>query len=136
MTRRLTLVVGSASGDAGETLVELIVAVAVLGIAVVALVSGLGTAILTSGLHRTAAVQSTAIRDYAEALEQAPYVNCATLATTFAGNLTILGSVANVIVVESARRHVEVSFWDYARFGIPVTVLTTIVGMSMLLLLR
>ena len=58
------------------------------------------------------------------------------LATTFAGNLTILGSVANVIVVESARHHVEVSFWDYARFGIPVTVLTTIVGMVILLLLR
>ena len=58
------------------------------------------------------------------------------LATTFAGNLTILGSVANVIVVESARRHVEVSFWDYARLGIPVTVLTTIMGMVILLLLR
>jgi len=58
------------------------------------------------------------------------------LATTFAGNLTILGSVANVIVVESARRHVEVRFWDYARFGIPVTVLTMIVGMIILILLR
>ena len=58
------------------------------------------------------------------------------LSTTFAGNLTILGSVANVIVVESARQHVEVRFWDYARFGIPVTVLTTIVGMVILLLLR
>ena len=56
------------------------------------------------------------------------------LATTFAGNLTILGSVANIIVVESARPHVEVGFWDYARFGIPVTVLTTLVGMVILLL--
>ncbi len=57
------------------------------------------------------------------------------LATTFAGNLTILGSVANIIVVESARGHVEVGFWDYAKFGIPVTVLTTIAGMLILLLL-
>jgi Na+/H+ antiporter NhaD/arsenite permease-like protein len=57
------------------------------------------------------------------------------LATTFAGNLTILGSVANIIVVESARGHAEVGFWDYARFGIPVTVLTTIAGISVLLLL-
>lgn len=57
------------------------------------------------------------------------------LATTFAGNLTILGSVANIIVVESARGHVEVSFWDYARFGIPVTILTTAVGTALLLLL-
>jgi Na+/H+ antiporter NhaD/arsenite permease-like protein len=58
------------------------------------------------------------------------------LATTFAGNLTILGSVANIIVVESARGHAEVGFWDYARFGIPVTVLTTIAGMLVLLLMN
>jgi Na+/H+ antiporter NhaD/arsenite permease-like protein len=58
------------------------------------------------------------------------------LATTLAGNLTILGSVANIIVVESARSHVEVGFWDYARFGIPVTILTTLVGMVLLLFMR
>jgi Na+/H+ antiporter NhaD/arsenite permease-like protein len=58
------------------------------------------------------------------------------LATTFAGNLTILGSVANIIVVESARGRAEVGFWDYAKFGIPVTILTTIVGMMTLLLLN
>ncbi len=57
------------------------------------------------------------------------------LATTFAGNLTILGSVANIIVVESARGHCEVSFWAYAKFGIPVTILTTVVGMVILLLI-
>jgi Na+/H+ antiporter NhaD/arsenite permease-like protein len=58
------------------------------------------------------------------------------LATTLAGNLTILGSVANIIVVESARGHVEVGFWDYAKFGIPVTILTTAAGMGILLWLH
>lgn len=58
------------------------------------------------------------------------------LATTLAGNLTILGSVANIIVVESARGHAEVGFWDYAKFGIPVTILTTIAGMVILLWLN
>lgn len=58
------------------------------------------------------------------------------LATTFAGNLTIVGSVANMIVVESAREHLEVGFWDYARFGIPITILTTVAGVAVLLLLR
>ena len=57
------------------------------------------------------------------------------LATTFAGNLTILGSVANIIVVESARGHVELGFWDYARYGIPITLLTTAVGMLLLVCL-
>ncbi len=58
------------------------------------------------------------------------------LATTFAGNLTIVGSVANMIVVESARDHIQVSFWDYARFGIPITILTTGAGVVVLLVLR
>lgn len=58
------------------------------------------------------------------------------LATTFAGNLTILGSVANIIVMESAKKRVEMGFWDYAKFGIPVTVLTTVAGMAILLLMH
>jgi Na+/H+ antiporter NhaD/arsenite permease-like protein len=55
------------------------------------------------------------------------------LATTFAGNLTILGSVANIIVVESARGHIEVGFWDYAKAGIPIAVLSTAIGTLLLL---
>ena len=58
------------------------------------------------------------------------------LATTFAGNLTIIGSVANMIVVESAREHLEIGFWDYARFGIPITILTTVAGTFVLLVLH
>src|SRR5438874_4169052 len=57
------------------------------------------------------------------------------LSTTFAGNLTIVGSVANMIVIESAREHLEVSFWDYARVGIPITILTTAAGLLLLLIL-
>jgi Na+/H+ antiporter NhaD/arsenite permease-like protein len=56
------------------------------------------------------------------------------LATTFAGNLTIVGSVANIIVVESARGHAEIGFWDYAKYGVPVTVLTSVGGLIILLL--
>lgn len=55
------------------------------------------------------------------------------LSTTFAGNLTILGSVANMIVVESARGHCEIGFWDYAKFGIPITLLSLLAGMGLLL---
>jgi len=56
------------------------------------------------------------------------------MSSTFAGNLTILGSVANLIVVESARREgVHVSFWEYCKAGIPVTVLTLAVGVLWLM---
>jgi len=50
-------------------------------------------------------------------------------ASTLAGNLTLLGSVANVIVVEVARRErVEIGFVAYCRVGIPLTILTLLIG--------
>ncbi|HLY17109.1 MAG TPA: SLC13 family permease, partial [Bryobacteraceae bacterium] len=54
------------------------------------------------------------------------------MSTTLAGNLTVLGSVANLIVVERARREAAISFWEYAKVGIPVTVLTLAIGAFML----
>jgi len=50
------------------------------------------------------------------------------MASTLAGNLTITGSVANIIVVESASPEFEIGFWDYCRVGLPITILTLIVG--------
>jgi prepilin-type N-terminal cleavage/methylation domain-containing protein len=38
--------------SSGETLVELLVAMSILGVAVVALVSGIGTSVLVSDVHR------------------------------------------------------------------------------------
>jgi Na+/H+ antiporter NhaD/arsenite permease-like protein len=52
------------------------------------------------------------------------------MAATLAGNLTILGSVANLIVVErAAGRGVAIAFWQYFRVGAPLTVLTIAVGL-------
>src|SRR5262249_36922459 len=57
------------------------------------------------------------------------------MASTLAGNLTILGSVANLIVVETARaEHVAIGFWEYARVGVPITLLTLAVGWAILVL--
>jgi Na+/H+ antiporter NhaD/arsenite permease-like protein len=50
------------------------------------------------------------------------------MASTLAGNLTITGSVANIIVVETAKPVVDVSFWDYFRVGLPVTIVTIVLG--------
>lgn len=45
--------------------------------------------------------------------------------STLAGNLTIIGSVANVIVFETARRDgIEVGFFEYLRVGVPLTCVT------------
>ena len=50
------------------------------------------------------------------------------MASTLAGNLTITGSVANLIVVERAHGEVHIGFWDYSRVGVPVTLVTLAVG--------
>ncbi|WP_321492781.1 SLC13 family permease [uncultured Desulfobacter sp.] len=50
------------------------------------------------------------------------------LSSTFAGNLFLLGSIANLIVVEKALGHgVHISFKAHARIGVPVTVLSVLV---------
>ena len=54
------------------------------------------------------------------------------MSSTLAGNLTVLGSVANLIVVQHARRTVEIRFWEYARAGIPLTIITLLIGIWLL----
>lgn len=53
------------------------------------------------------------------------------MSSTLAGNLTVLGSVANLIVVERARRVARIGFWEYAKAGVPLTALTLAVGIWM-----
>lgn len=50
-------------------------------------------------------------------------------ASTLAGNLTLLGSMANLIVAEVARRRkVVISFWEYTRAGLIITLLSLVVS--------
>jgi len=58
------------------------------------------------------------------------------LSATFAGNLLLIGSMANLIVAERAEtRGVQIGYWEYARAGIPVTLATLAWGIAMLVLL-
>jgi len=50
------------------------------------------------------------------------------MASTLAGNLTITGSVANIIVVERSRPEVRISFGEYLRAGVPITLVTLALG--------
>ena len=56
------------SNDSGETLIELIIAVAITGITVIALVGGIATTILMSDIHRKQATAGSYVRSYAEAV--------------------------------------------------------------------
>ena len=58
-------------------------------------------------------------------------------ASTLAGNLTLLGSIANLIVIEQARREgIEISFIDYLKVGLPVTLVTLAIDIAWLQFLR
>lgn len=54
------------------------------------------------------------------------------LTSTFAGNLTLFGSVANVIVAQGAHLKAPLRFIDFLRAGIPITIVTTTVGVTLL----
>src|SRR5439155_1683181 len=58
------------------------------------------------------------------------------MASTLAGNLTITGSVANIIVVERARPDVTIGFREYFRAGFPVTLATLLFALAWLTLVR
>jgi Na+/H+ antiporter NhaD/arsenite permease-like protein len=51
------------------------------------------------------------------------------MSSTLAGNFTLLGSVANLIVAEHARAHgTPISFWAYFKVGAPLTIITLAAG--------
>ncbi|GAB4343796.1 MAG: anion transporter [Calditrichia bacterium] len=74
------------------------------------------------------------LRPLVAALEKPEYAwLILSMATTFAGNLTLLGSVANLIVAELAgRAGVELSFREYLKAGVPITILSIAVGFGII----
>ena len=54
------------------------------------------------------------------------------MSSTLAGNLTVLGSIANLIVIERSRRTIEISFLEYLKVGVPLTLLTLWIGVLFL----
>ena len=55
------------------------------------------------------------------------------MSSTFAGNLTVMGSVANMIVLELSKEYVHVGFWDFFKVGFTTTLVSTIIGILILI---
>jgi Na+/H+ antiporter NhaD/arsenite permease-like protein len=56
-------------------------------------------------------------------------------AATLAGNATIIGAVANLIVIEVAKKYdVEIGFWQFFKVGIVITIITLIISIIVLYL--
>ena len=90
------------------------------------------TAILSNVVSNVPAVMM--MRPFVAALPH-PHAAWLTIAmaSTLAGNLTVLGSIANLIVVQRASASgVEIGFWDYVRVGVPLTIVTLAIGAAWL----
>jgi Na+/H+ antiporter NhaD/arsenite permease-like protein len=55
-------------------------------------------------------------------------------ASTLAGNFTPFSSVANLIVLQQANKKVNISFWEFTRVGVVVTIVTTLAAVTILIL--
>ncbi|MFF3171547.1 type II secretion system protein [Streptomyces sp. NPDC057900] len=64
-------------GEEGETLIEVLVAVVLMGVAFVAILGGIGTAIISSVTQQKVTGADSVIRSAAEKVVSAPYVSCA-----------------------------------------------------------
>jgi Na+/H+ antiporter NhaD/arsenite permease-like protein len=55
------------------------------------------------------------------------------MASTLAGNLTLVGSIANLIVARGAEScGVHIGFWTYLKTGVPLTILSLLAGIALL----
>lgn len=50
------------------------------------------------------------------------------ICSTFAGNLTLLGSVANIIVAQAGKEVGGLGFWQHLRIGLPLALLSTLLA--------
>jgi Na+/H+ antiporter NhaD/arsenite permease-like protein len=110
---------------------ERVAAIAALGLERMA-VLGLVTAALSNLVSNVPAV--LVLKPFVAALPDPARAWTVVAATaTLAGNLTLVGSIANLIVVQRARaRGVEIGFWTYLKVGAPLTGLTILVALALL----
>ncbi|MGH7272413.1 MAG: anion transporter, partial [Polyangiaceae bacterium] len=58
------------------------------------------------------------------------------MSSTLAGNLTLPGSLATIIVIERAKGRASISFLDFLKVGVPTGILSLVVGAAWLTLVR
>ena len=102
-----------------------------LHLAEIAVLTGI-TAVLSNIVSNVPAVLM--LKPFIEALRDPERAWLAlAMASTLAGNLTLVGSIANLIVAHGAEtRGVRLGFWTYLRTGVPLTVLSLLAGIALL----
>ena len=97
--------------EAGETLVEILVAIVILGVGVATLVGGLGSAIFSSSLHRNQSEIDAVLVSAAETVKGEAYATCATPAAYPPSPTGLYATWAGTLAVTSVR-YWNGSGWD------------------------
>jgi type II secretory pathway pseudopilin PulG len=95
-------------GEQGETLLELIVAIAILGVAVVAIASGIALSVKVSDIHRKQSTASAFLHNFAETLQRS-YQDCAAQTPNYAA---LLATPAGFNAPAA-----NVAYWSGSGFG-------------------
>ncbi|MDH4163708.1 MAG: SLC13 family permease [Nitrospirota bacterium] len=95
-----------------------------------------------AGLSLVSAVLSNVVSNVPAVMLLRPLVNALggdqiawltlAMSSTLAGNFTLIGSVANLIVLQQARKRVTIGFFEYFRVGALITVITIAAGILVL----
>lgn len=104
--------------------------------------SGLSTMGRIAGLSVVSAFLSNVVSNVPAVMLLKPFIEsmggdriawlALAMSSTLAGNFTLIGSVANLIVAQQARRKVEIGFFEYFRVGAIITLITLAVGIMVL----
>ena len=106
--------------DRGETLVELLVAVTILGLTVLATVGGLTTSIMASDRHEKHAMASLQVRAFAEAIQGFVANNSGYVECTTAGHYQIYAPPSGFTAVVTG-----IAYWNPAAPFTPAPLPTT-----------
>jgi type II secretory pathway pseudopilin PulG len=102
------------SGDQGETLLELIIAILILGVCVVAVGSGIAISIKMSDIHRKQAVASEFLHNYAEVIQASSYKSCTSGPVDYSVGLAPPTNSGPWAVTQK-----RVLYWNGTGFGTP-----------------
>lgn len=76
-------------GEQGETLLELVVAIVILGVCVVAIGSGIAMSVEISNIHRKQAIAQEYLHNYAETLQDGSHYTACPAAPNYAAGLPV-----------------------------------------------
>ncbi|HEV2288260.1 MAG TPA: SLC13 family permease [Candidatus Acidoferrales bacterium] len=73
------------------------------------------------------------VRPFVNSLPHAHFIWLAVASTsTLAGNATPISSIANLIVIQLAARRMKITFWEFTRIGLVVTLVTSLAAIAIL----